>query len=164
MLHEARQVPSWLIFDVRQKKGFRMNVEILVLKSGDESVLEKVAPDVFDDEVVRERVGEFLRDSRHHIAVAVSAGVVVGFASAVSYVHPDKKQQLWINEVSVAEPFRQRGIGKTLMKSLFEVGRGLGCELAWVGTEHSNAPAIALYSSLEECGPPSDFVMFEFKL
>ena len=135
-----------------------------MLKAGDEGALEKVDRDVFDHEVVRELVGEFLRDPRHHIAVAVSDGIVVGFASAVSYVHPDKKQQLWINEVSVAEPFRQRGIGKALMKSLFEVGKELGCEVAWVGTEHSNAPAIALYSSLKECGPPSDFVMFEFKL
>ncbi len=141
-----------------------MSVEIRVLKAGDEGVLEKVDRDVFDHEVVRELVGEFLRDPRHHIAVAVSDGIVVGFASAVSYVHPDKKQQLWINEVSVAEQFRQRGIGKALMKSLFEVGKQLGCEVAWVGTEHSNAPAIALYSSLKECGPPSDFVMFEFKL
>ena len=141
-----------------------MNVDVRVLKSGDEVALEKVAPDVFDHEVVRELVGEFLRDPRHHIAVAMSEGVVVGFASAVSYVHPDKRQQLWINEVSVAEPFRRHGIGKTLMKSLFEVGRGLGCEVAWVGTEHSNAPAIALYSSLKECGPPSNFLMFEFKL
>jgi hypothetical protein len=36
--------------------------------------------------------------------MATAGDTVVGFASAVHYVHPDKAPELWINEVGVAEP------------------------------------------------------------
>ena len=55
---------------------------------------------------------EFLADSRHHLAVAVDEGRVVGMASAVHYVHPDKPPELWINEVGVAPTHRGLGIGR----------------------------------------------------
>lgn len=49
---------------------------------------------------------EFLRDPRHHIAVAIEDGVVVGIASGVHYLHPDKPPELFVNEVGVAPAFR----------------------------------------------------------
>jgi hypothetical protein len=39
---------------------------------------------------------------RSETVVARDASVVVGFASGVHYVHPDKSPELWINEVGVA--------------------------------------------------------------
>jgi aminoglycoside 6'-N-acetyltransferase I len=139
-------------------------IEIKLLGPHDVGILANVAPDVFDDAIDTGRAGEFLADPRHHLAVALDDGRVVGFASAVHYVHPDKPHpELWINEVGVAESHRRRGLGKCLLRELFAVARGLGCTEAWVGTDRANTAAMGLYANAgaEE---PTDFVMFTFRL
>ena len=141
-----------------------MTIEIRILDSGDGDVLANVAPDVFDDPVDDRWSAEFLADSRHHLAVAVDAGRVVGMASALHYVHPDKPPELWINEVGVAATHRRRGVGKQLLAALFGRGRELGCAEAWVLTERANAPARRLYASLGGQETPEPPLMFEFKL
>jgi ribosomal protein S18 acetylase RimI-like enzyme len=139
-----------------------MPVEIKILGCGDEALLEKVAAGVFDHDVDGHLTEEFLRDARHHLAVAVEDGLVIGFVSAVHYVHPDKRPELWINEVAVAPTHQRRGLGKALLSSMLKVGRQFGCVEAWVLTDRSNTPATRLYSSLG--GRESDPVMFAFKL
>ena len=125
-----------------------MTIVTRVLAPGDESVLMGVAPEVFDNPVDPDLVAEFLNDPRHHIAVAIDDGVVVGFASGVHYVHPDKRPELWINEVAVAPTHQRRGLGKAVTAALLEVGRDHECQVAWVLTDASNAAAMALYASL----------------
>jgi aminoglycoside 6'-N-acetyltransferase I len=125
-----------------------MGSTIKVLRRGDEGVLLNVAADVFDNPINPELTREFLEDPRHHIAVAIEDGRVVGFASAVHYVHPDKLPELWINEVGIAPTHRGRGLGKAVLRALFEVGRARGCAKAWVLTDRSNAAAMGLYSSV----------------
>ncbi len=125
-----------------------MTVEIKILQAGDEAVLDRVAPDVFDNAVDPALVREFLADPRHHIAVAVDDGLVVGFASGVDYIHPDKPAELWINEVGVAPSHHGQGLGKAVMRALLQVGRERGCREAWVVTNVGNAAARALYVSV----------------
>jgi aminoglycoside 6'-N-acetyltransferase I len=137
---------------------------IVILGPGDEATLDAAAPDVFDLPVQRERAAEFLADPRHHIAVALDAATVVGFASAVHYVHPDKPPELWINEVGVAPTHRKQGVGTGLIQGLFGLGVELGCREAWVLTERTNRPAMQLYESLGGIEPPDETVMFSFRL
>ena len=92
-----------------------MNIEIRILASGDEGMLGHVAAGVFDHDVDPDLTAEFLRDPRHHLAVALEGTLVVGFASAVDYVHPDKPRELWINEVGVAPSHQRQGIGRRLL-------------------------------------------------
>ena len=125
-----------------------MAIQVRMLGPGDEQVLATVAPDVFDNAIDPAFTHEFLNDARHHIAVAIDDGVVVGFASALHYVHPDKPPELWINEVAVAPTHQGRGLGKAVMHALFEVGRTHRCGVAWVLTDRGNAPAMALYQSV----------------
>jgi GNAT superfamily N-acetyltransferase len=87
-----------------------MAIEIKVLHRGDDNILMNVAAEVFDKPIDRELTREFLEDPRHHIAVAIDDGLVVGFASGVHYIHPDKPPELWINEVAVAPTHRRRGL------------------------------------------------------
>lgn len=147
-----------------------MAIEIKVLQRGDESILMNVAAGVFDNPIDAELTREFLEDSRHHIAVAVDDGLVVGFASAVHYVHPDKQPELWINEVGLAPTHRRRGLGRSVLKALFEVGRAHKCTVAWVLTYRSNVAAVALYSSVggtegaDNSGPSKDRVGYSFSL
>lgn len=133
-----------------------------VLGPGDASVLDRVAPGVFDHAVDARWTAEFLADPRHHIAVALDGGTVVGMASAVHYVHPDKAPELWVNEVGVAPTHRRRGVGRGLLEALFARGRELGCHEAWVLTEGHNSPARRLYHGAG--GQDEPVVMYSFRL
>ena len=138
--------------------------EIRVLGPDDEAVLTRVAPGVFDHDVDPALSAEFLRDPRHHLAVALEGGTVVGFASGVHYVHPDKPAELWVNEVGVAPTHQRQGLGRELLQALFAYGRELGCREAWVLTSPANGAAVRLYEAvggIDMADPP---VMFTFRL
>lgn len=141
-----------------------MPIEIKVLRAGDDEVFDKVGPEVFDHEIDPRTTREFLADPRHHIVVAVEGGVVVGFASGVHYIHPDKpRPELWVNELSVASTHRRQGLGKILLQTLLEIGRQLGCLEAWVLTDRSNRAAMNLYDA-QGGTATHDVVMFTFGL
>jgi ribosomal protein S18 acetylase RimI-like enzyme len=125
-----------------------MPIHIRILRGGDEAVLTNVAPEVFDNPVDPALAREFLADPRHHIAVAIDDGQVVGFASGLPYVHPDKPAELWVNEVAVAPTHHRRGLGRTVMQALLDAGRTHGCRNAWVLTNRGNPAAMGLYASL----------------
>jgi ribosomal protein S18 acetylase RimI-like enzyme len=142
-----------------------MPIEVKVLRRGDEHVLAALAADVFDDALDAAATATFLADPRHHLAVAIDDGVVVGFASAVTYVHPDKPQpELWINEVGVAPTHQRRGIGRDLLAALLDVGRRERCSEAWVLADKSNTGAQQFYTSLRGERALEDAVMFTFAL
>ncbi len=144
--------------------------QIRVLRRGDENILAHVAAELFDNPVDPDLTREFLADPRHHLAVAIDDGLVVAFASGVHYVHPDKPPQLWINEVAVAPTHRRRGLGKAVLRSLFDVGRAHRCKVAWVLTDRTNAAAMALYSSVggtegaDDEGPSDAMLGYSFAL
>lgn len=141
-----------------------MAIEIKVLGNQDVAVLTNVAAGVFDDPIDLARAEEFLGDPRHHLVVAVEEGLVVGFVSAVHYVHPDKQRpELWINEVGVSETRRRRGVANRMLNSILEVGRAAGCAEAWVLTDHENTAARQLYAAIGG-EAPVDQVMFTFQL
>jgi ribosomal protein S18 acetylase RimI-like enzyme len=140
-------------------------IEIRVLQTGDESVLANVSPDAFDDPIDVNATREFLADPRHHVAVAIDDGLVVGFVSAVLYVHPDKpRPELWINEVGVAPTHHRRGIARELLDALLDVARAADCVEAWVLTDRSNEAAMGLYASAGGQVAQTDQVMFTFFL
>jgi ribosomal protein S18 acetylase RimI-like enzyme len=147
-----------------------MAIEIKVLHCGYDHILMNVATEVFDNPIDQELTREFLGDPRHHIAVAIDDGLVVGFASGVHYVHPDKQPELWINEVAVAPTHRRRGLGQAVLRAMFEVGRTHRCAVAWVLTNRKNVAALALYSSIggtqgaDETGTSEATVGYSFKL
>ena len=141
-----------------------MSFEIRILAAGDTAVLDRVAPDVFDHPVDPALAREFLADPRHHLAVALDQDLVIGFASGVHYIHPDKPAEFWVNELGVAESHRGQGIGKAVLQALLVAGRQLGCAQAWVLTDDDNGPAMAVYRAaggVEEARPST---MFTFDL
>jgi ribosomal protein S18 acetylase RimI-like enzyme len=141
-----------------------VTLETRILDSSDQAVLANVAPGVFDHALDPRLVSEFLSDPRHHLAVAIDRGQVIGFASGVHYVHPDKPAELWINEVGVAPDHQGRGVGKAVVRALLEHGKRLGCEQAWVLTENANTAAMRLYASVGGKPEPVPSVMFTFTL
>ncbi|HJU75766.1 MAG TPA: GNAT family N-acetyltransferase [Gemmatimonadaceae bacterium] len=139
-----------------------MDIDIRLLGPGDDNYLARVAPEVFDHSIDSDLLTQFLNDPRHHVAVAIDRETVVGFASAVHYIHPDKPVELWINEVGVAPTHQGQGIGKKLLLALFDRARALGCTEAWVLTDRSNVAAMRLYAAVG--GDATDNVMFTFDL
>ena len=140
-------------------------IEIKLLGPAHLRILDNVAENVFDDPIVESSAREFLGDPRHRLVVALDEDTVVGFVSAVTYVHPDKPApELWINEIGVAPTHQNQGIGKSLMRAILEEAKRSGCSEAWVLTDRINLPAMAMYKSSggEETLP--DPTMFTFKL
>jgi aminoglycoside 6'-N-acetyltransferase I len=141
-----------------------MSADIRILGADDGAILTRVAAGTFDQDIDPALSAEFLRDPRHHLAVALDAGTVVGFASAVHYVHPDKPAELWINEVGVAPTHRRQGLAQRLLQALLDRGSALGCREAWVLTSPANQGAMRLYETVggrRLSDPPA---MFTFRL
>ncbi|MDX6560976.1 MAG: hypothetical protein QOD65_790 [Gaiellales bacterium] len=140
-----------------------MTVEIRRAGPGDLGLFERVAEDVFDYAVDARVLAEYLATPLHHLVVAVADGEVVGQVAAVVHRHPDDRPvELYIDEVAVAPGFRRAGIARLMLDEAFDLGRELGCAEAWVGTEHDNLPATALYET--RGSEPEPFVMYVFKL
>ena len=136
---------------------------VRLLGSHEAHVLDNVADDVFDHDVHPRWCAEFFADPRHHLVVALDDDLVVGMASGVHYVHPDKAPELWINEVAVAETHHNRGIGRQIVTTLVEHGKTLGCREAWVLTSPTNEPAKRMYRA---AGAVADelSVMYTYRL
>lgn len=138
--------------------------QVRLLSLEDSHILSKVAEGVFDYTVDPKWTAEFLGDPRHHLAVAVADGIVVGMASAIHYVHPDKQPELWINEVGVAPEWQRHGIARRLLAALFVRARQVGCVEAWVLTDRANEAALRLYENSGGMETPEQPVMFAFWL
>lgn len=139
-------------------------IDIRIVAAADAAVLDRVDDDVFDHPVQPALVAAFLTNPANLLAVALAAGVVVGMASGIAYVHPDKPLQLFVNEVGVSGLFHRRGVGARLVRALLEHGRDLGCTEAWVATEDDNRAARALYESVGGVEQAERAVVFEFAL
>ena len=140
-------------------------LEIKLLGPADSKILNNVAEDVFDDPIVMSSAQQFLDDTRHRLVVALQDNVVVGFVSAVAYLHPDKPApELWINEIGVAPSHQRQGIGKLLLQHLLDEAKQSGCTEAWVLTDHENLPAMGMYKSAGGVEESPDPTMFTFKL
>lgn len=123
-------------------------IRIQFITAENAAILERVDEDVFDHPVDAKSLAGFLANPSNLLVVATVDEVVVGMASGIAYLHPDKPLQLFINEVGVSGRFQRRGIATRLVNAMLERGRELGCTEAWVATEEGNTAARALYSSL----------------
>jgi len=139
-------------------------LEVRVLSAADIAVLDRIEADVFDFAVQRPLAEQFFSVPGNVLAVAILGDVVVGMASGIAYVHPDKPLQLFINEVGVSPRAQGRGIGKRLVAALLEHGRVIGCTEAWVATEVGNGAARALYGALAGVEDRDRAVVYTWKL
>jgi ribosomal protein S18 acetylase RimI-like enzyme len=139
-------------------------IVVKMLHRSDIDAFASVASDLFDNSIDAQLVCECLDDPRHHFAVALEGTLMVGMASAVHYIHPDKPAQLFVNEVAVAEPSQKQGVGSRLLSLLLSHGREIGCTEAWVATDPGNGAARALYKKAGGQEDPAPVVMYTFPL
>lgn len=139
------------------------SIQIRLATIADLIALESVGDTLFDYPIKPQRAVEFLEDPRHHLFLAFDGPDIVGMASGLHYVHPDKDPSLFINEVSVLEDYQGQGIGRNLVREIWAYGQTLGCTDAWVATETSNKPAQKCYSGAGASRDDEPFLLFEFK-
>jgi ribosomal protein S18 acetylase RimI-like enzyme len=108
-------------------------------------LFDTIEQDVFDEPVDPTRLAAYMREPGHLMVVALDGDLVVGQCAGVIHRHPDKANELYVDEVGTASTHRRQGIARAMLDELFEWGRELGCEEAWLGTETDNEPAKALY-------------------
>ena len=141
-----------------------MPVTIRVLRRDEAAVLDNVAHDVFDYAIDPRWCEEFFADPRHHLVVALDDDLVVGMASGVHYVHPDKPPQLFINEVAVTPTHHGQGIGRRLVATLVAHGEAIGCDEAWVLTSPDNEPAKRMYRAAGAIPDEELSIMFTYRM
>lgn len=137
-------------------------VEIRRIGPGDAALFDRIAEEVFDEPVRADRLAAYLAEPGHHMFLAIRDGEVVGQLAAVVHKHPDKADELYIDEVGVTPSLWRRGIGRKMMEEALALGRSLGCGEAWLGTETGNVEALGLYRALG--APGETMVYFEFDL
>ena len=140
-----------------------MSIAYRLLGPGDAAVLDRVAPEVFDEPVRPDRARAYLAEPQNLLLVALEGDLVVGQCAAVIHRHPDKPAELYVDELGVSPAWQRRGIGTGLMRRILAEGRSRGCEEAWLGTECDNAAANALYGRLGGT-PPELFNLYLYDL
>jgi len=139
------------------------NIEIRMATMADLPALIDVGDALFDYAVKPDRAAEFINDNRHHLIIALDGDKIVGMASGLHYVHPDKDPSLFINEVSVLDDYHNRGIGRAVVAAMKNHGATLGCtEEIWVATEISNTPARRCYMAAGGVEDEEQAVVFNF--
>lgn len=115
----------------------------------DESVFQKIAPDVFDEAIDPDRLKAYLAEPGHLMVFAFDGETVVGQCAGVIHRHPDKPTELYVDEVGTASTHLRQGVATAMIEEMFRWARELGCTEAWLGTELDNEPANALYRKFE---------------
>lgn len=141
-----------------------MAIEIVKIGRDNVSLLDNVAPDVFDEPIDPARTAAWLDSSGHHMMLAVAdGGLVVGMITAMVHRHVDKPTELYVDEVGVDDAWQRQGIGRRLFDAMLAFGREIGCEESWVGTETDNTAARALYATRPRTEEGA-FVMYLYDL
>lgn len=128
---------------VRQLKPTDTDLELLIqdLNGGDW--------DDFDHPFTVESLTSFLQDDSHVYLVAHIDDQLAGALHAYVLPHPSGRIHFYIDEVDTKKQLRRKGVAKTMMQEALSIARDRGCDEAWLGTEHDNEPAKALYNSLK---------------
>ena len=103
---------------------------------------------LFDDPVDLPATRRFLEDDANVLLIAYVDGVAAGFVSGTELLHPDKSTpELFLNELSVDDAHRGRGIGRALVAELWGIAQARGCRGMWVLTDDDNVPANKVYAA-----------------
>jgi ribosomal protein S18 acetylase RimI-like enzyme len=138
-----------------------MDIEIKRLSVGDEAILGRVAADVFDETIDPKLLTAYLAEANHHLIVAVKDGEVVGQIRAVIHKHPDRADELYIDNLGVTPSLQRQGIATKLFSAMLELGKQANCKDAWLATEQDNEQAKRFYETYGVRAEAMMFYLFE---
>jgi ribosomal protein S18 acetylase RimI-like enzyme len=117
------------------------------------------AAHLFDGPPRRDATERFLASSTHHLLIAYVNGIPAGMVTGVETTHPDKGTEMFLYELEVAEEFRRRGIGGSLVAALADLAQERGCYGMWVTTDQDNFAALATYGRTADEHLPGQTVL-----
>lgn len=112
----------------------------------------------------QETIVKFLSNSQNILLSAELDEELVGQVIGYILDRWDKDESmLFLYSIDVAETYRRKGIGTSLIQDVKKLGRAQGCFEAFVFTNESNLAAMQLYQSTGgKRSNPDDVVMFEY--
>jgi ribosomal protein S18 acetylase RimI-like enzyme len=137
-------------------------IDIRLISADERDVFARIAPGVFDEAIDPERLSAYLAEPGHLMVLAFDGDLVVGQVAAVIHRHPDKPDELFLDEVGTADAYVRRGIATAMVERMLEEGRRRGCAECWLGTEPDNVAARALYRKWQP--EPEPILMYMFDL
>jgi aminoglycoside 3-N-acetyltransferase I len=106
------------------------------------------SPELFDRPLSVAAARRYLADPRNVCFVAVDRDATIGFLRGTELDQMDSdRKQMFLYEIAVVPDHRREGAGRALVRALLEYCRERGFEEAFVFTDPSNEPAVALYRS-----------------
>ncbi len=97
-------------------------------------------------QLVRERMERVVADERSRLLVACCEGRMVGMLTVVWYAAPAGTRG-WIEDVVVDAAYRNRGVGRALVRRAVEEARRAGVDTLTLTSRPSRTAARALYMS-----------------
>lgn len=125
-----------------------LSVEIRLVGPATTGLLARIADDVFDEPAHQAALATFAAEPGHALFVALADVGVVGQVRGMVHQQPDRRPDLYIDNLGVAPKWQRRGIGTRLIRALLAWGTERQCETVWVATETENGVAQAFYASL----------------
>lgn len=90
----------------------------------------------------------FLSNRDNFYLLAYRGDDIAGAVHGYVLLHPTGVKYLYIDEVDTMASHRRQGVATGMMRETFAIAQEYGCSEAWLGTEHDNEAAKALYLSL----------------
>lgn len=123
-------------------------ITFLRINPGNQTLLDRVAEDVFDLPVDPERREQCVSGGDRIQLAAVRDGIVVGQLLAFIHRHVDKPSELYIDDLGVAPSVRREGIATRLLEKAVGIAQAQGLADIWVATEPENDGAKAFYEAM----------------
>jgi ribosomal protein S18 acetylase RimI-like enzyme len=119
----------------------------------------EAAAHLFDAAPKRDATERFLASPTHHLLFAYEGAQAVGFVTGVEETHPDKGTEMFLYELAVDEPLRNRGIGRALVRALAAIAGERGCYGMYVLTDTDNDAAIRAYNAAGGVGAGTSLML-----
>jgi ribosomal protein S18 acetylase RimI-like enzyme len=116
-------------------------ITIRLLGPDDVDVLDRVRPGTFAQDPDPVHAWAFLTTGVNATTVALSEGQVVGYATGIVIMHPNRPREFLVTDLGVHQEFRGRGLGTRLVERLRNVAAERGCESMAMLSESSNGGA-----------------------
>lgn len=123
-------------------------ITIKALRPEDAQLLLDVPEGLFDLPPRADQSKAFLNNPDHYMVAAFAGDLMVGMASGVINLHPDKDPALFVNEVGVRDDWLRKGIATRMMNALFDLVKPRGIKGIWLATEIDNEAARGLYTHM----------------
>lgn len=118
------------------------------ITSENRDLLDRIAVDVFDDDIDADKLDFFLSLPSHRLLVAVADHQVVGQCLGIMTYAVDRRPSLLIENLGVSPDYRRRGIARDMIDQMCAWATDLGAEYMWLGSDPESHTAEAFYRGI----------------